>query len=98
MAKIGQADWVINVDKGAWGIPPAMVTFEKGELTEKELEYVRLVSHTNFFQLIRTAVYMQEGLSFREATIKYLTIQKEIDANRVPYDKRSPEDWLHPWG
>lgn len=52
------------------------VQFPAGSLTDEELKYCRLVMTTDFFQLVRTAVYMSEGLTFKEATIKYLTAKK----------------------
>jgi hypothetical protein len=54
----------------------SQVDFE-GKLTASELEYCKLVARTDFFQLVRTAIYMNEGLSFRDATIKYLKAMKE---------------------
>lgn len=48
------------------------ITFPDGSLTESERDYCRLVATSDFFQLVRTAFYMNEGLSFRDATIKYL--------------------------
>lgn len=48
------------------------VTFPAGSLTKSEMDYCRLVATCDFFQLVRTAFYMNEGMSFREATIKYL--------------------------
>jgi hypothetical protein len=41
-------------------------------MTDDEKKYAGLVARTNFFQLIRMAVYMNEGLTFRESVIKYL--------------------------
>lgn len=45
----------------------------QGLLTASELKYAQLCACIDFFQLVKTAQYMQEGLTFREATIKYLT-------------------------
>lgn len=49
-----------------------------GTLTDKEVEYCRLVATSDFFQLVRTKHYMEnDGLSFKDATIKYLQAKKD---------------------
>ena len=59
----------------------SQVLFERTDLTESELEYVRLVARTNFFQLIRTVVYMNEGMNFRQATTKYFAEVRKANTN-----------------
>lgn len=59
----------------------SQVIFERTDLSESELEYVRLVARVNFFQLIRTVVYMNEGMNFRQATTHYFAEVRKAQSN-----------------
>lgn len=41
-------------------------------LTPSQLSYARLCARTNFYQLVLMAKYMNEGMTFEEAVVKYL--------------------------
>ena len=50
------------------------ITFNKwGALSEDEKEHCRILSRVNFYGLSRTALYMNDGMTFREAYTKYLS-------------------------
>jgi len=47
-------------------------------LTPDQLEYVRLCSRTDFFQLVWMVELMNQGLTFDESVKRYLTNKQKI--------------------
>ncbi len=45
-------------------------------LTPNERDYITLVARTNFFQLVRIAHYMNEGLTLKQSVTKFINLSK----------------------